>query len=227
MTKENKIFDISMSLSAAMPVWPGSEKFILTWLQTIDKDGVNESKISLNSHTGTHIDTPFHFILSGNKTGDIRLTNLIGPAVVLDCTDETEITVDFLNKADISEKCDKLLLKTSNSAENLIEQNIFCREYAALNHDCAKWVFDRNIHLIGIDYLSIEKYPGENNIVHKTLLGNNIVILEGLNLRDIDEGEYELIALPLKIPDCEGAPVRAVLIKNIGAAETAQPNGPT
>jgi len=211
--KVKRIYDISVPLTEHLPVWPTSEKFNITWVKNIDKDGVNESHLSFNTHSGTHIDLPYHFLKSGKKMGDISLERLIGKALVLEFHGDGNIGPELLSKVPLPSGCRKLLFKTLNSVKYLMEQNGFSEDYVALSLEGAEWVVKNGIDLVGIDYLSIQSFNDKDNRIHKTLLENNIVILEGLNLKDVGEGVYELFVLPLNIPEAEGAPVRAILIK--------------
>ena len=106
-----------------------------------------------------------------------------------------------------------MLFKTLNSFDNIIEQERFREDYVALSPEGAEWIVRNNIDLVGIDYLSIQSFGEDGDRTHKTLLENEVLILEGLDLRKVSRGIYKLIALPLSIPEAEGAPVRAVLIK--------------
>jgi len=207
------IYDISLPLTEHLPVWPGNKKFNITWVKNIDEDGVNESHLSFNTHSGTHIDAPYHFLKTGKRIGDIPFERLIGDAMVVEFHGNGNINPEFLSNISIPSGCKKLLFKTRNSLDRIIKQSKFCEDYVALSLEGAQWVVKNGIDLVGIDYLSIQSFDDKDNRIHKTLLENNIVILEGLNLRDVGEGVYELFVFPLNIPEAEGAPVRAILIK--------------
>ena len=211
MSKNQHIYDISMPLTDQTPVWPTSKRFHLEWLKNIDTDGVNESSLSFNTHTGTHIDLPYHFIKAGDKADSLSLEQLIGKAMVIEYEGQDSIGVEFLEGIDIQKDCQKLLFKTSNSKFNL-KESTFRKDYIALSLEGAEWIVKNRINLVGIDYLSIEQYSNTENQTHKFLLENNIIILEGLVLKDVAEGYYNLFALPLNIPVAEAAPVRAVLL---------------
>ncbi len=212
MRKKKSIYDISMPLSEHTPVWPTSEKFNIRWTKNIKKDGVNESELYLNTHTGTHIDLPFHFLESGKKMGDLSLERLIGKAVVLEYPGERDVNSKFLKTVDIPSDCDKLLIKTSNSS-NRVDKSEFIKSYIALGMEGAEWIVEKGINLVGIDYLSIEQFSETENLIHKILLKNDIIILEGLRLGAVKPGLYQLFVLPLNVPDAEGAPARAILIE--------------
>jgi arylformamidase len=211
-----RIYDISLQLSEHMPVWPASERYQLKWKKKISKDSVNESCLSLNTHTGTHIDMPYHFRDTGKRVGDIPLERLMGDALVVECPELKLITPEFLSGIDIPPGCTKILFKTLNSFDNYIEQEGFREDYVALSPEGAEWIVRNNIALVGIDYLSIQSFGEDGDRTHKTLLSNEVLILEGLDLRKVAGGVYMLVALPLSIPEAEGAPVRAILIREEG-----------
>lgn len=206
-----KILDISVGLHSQLPTWPGGLKFQLQPTKTIDQHGVNVSKINSSVHVGTHVDAPSHFIDGGNTVEQLPLEALIGRAVVISATDVTAITADLLNKLNIPQDTERLLFKTSNS--QLWSQGIseFQQDYVALTADAAQWVVDAGIQLVGVDYLSVQRF-NDSPLTHQILLTAGVVILEGINLAEIAPGEYQLICLPLKIIGSEGAPARAVLL---------------
>ncbi len=208
-----RIYDISLPLSERMPIWPTSEGYYLRWEKRVEKDGVNESCLSLNTHTGTHIDVAYHFRNSGKRVGDIPLERLIGNALVIEYREQQQIAPEFLSGIDIPSGCTKILFKTLNSFDNIIEHERFREDYVALSPEGAEWIVRNKIDLVGIDYLSIQSFGEDGDRTHKTLLENEVLILEGLDLREVSRGLYMLVALPLSIPEAEGAPVRAVLIK--------------
>lgn len=211
MVFDGKIYDISLTLSRGLPRWPGSEGLSLSWLKNSSADGVNESSVTINSHLGTHIDLPYHFIPTGKRLGEFEITRFIGPALVIEHHGGNHIDSDFLNTVTVPEQCNKILFKTRNTERNLYSTN-FTEDYTALTLDGAHWLLRQGIDCVGIDYLSIEPYNIKDNSVHKALLNNNILILEGLDLTHVPGGMYQLIALPLKIPEAEASPVRALLI---------------
>jgi arylformamidase len=119
--KVRRIYDISVPLTERLPVWPTSKKFNIKWVKNIDEDGVNESHLSFNTHSGTHIDLPYHFLKSGKKMVDISLDRLIGKAMVLECLGDDNIGHELLRKITLPLGCRKLLFKTLNSSKYLME----------------------------------------------------------------------------------------------------------
>jgi len=209
----SEIIDISLPVSSNLTTWPDSSGFQILKTKSLENnDGVNESKIICNIHTGTHIDAPLHYIKNGASIEKLNLEILLGPVYVLDLTNTTCITLDVLQHASIPEDTKRILFKTRNS--NLWKSycHEFKKDYVALSSDAARWLVERNISLVGIDYLSIQGYYDKSN-THTILLSAGVVILEGLNLSHVRQGQYSLICLPMNIVGAEGAPARAVLIK--------------
>lgn len=209
----DKLYDISLELHHELPVWPGSQAFKLSPLQRLaDGDSCNESMLSANIHTGTHVDAPWHFIENGNRCESLELDILVGPAVVISLPGVERITAQDLESAGIPERSNRLLIKTRNSNLWARGEAEFQEDFVALTADAAKWLVEQEFRLVGIDYLSIQLF-GDSNLTHQILLEEEIVIVEGLNLHDIDPGHYELICLPLSISGAEGSLARAILRK--------------
>lgn len=209
----NNLIDITLPLNGALPVWPGSSGFQLSWSQRIDEgQECNNSRFATDSHIGTHIDAPYHFISSGGTVDTIPLKTLIGPCRVIEMTGLDRITAAELEHVSIETEPNRLLIKTDNSAYWIETGLPFNENFVALEPDAARWLVSRDIQLIGIDYLSIGSFRS-GVPTHKTLLNAGIIVVEGLNLSAVLPGFYELICLPLKIDGAEGAPARAVLRK--------------
>ena len=172
---------------------------------------VNETHIEMSAHVGTHIDAPLHFISKGVSIDKSSLDTFIGLAFVAYLPKVKEITAKDLEALKLPKGVKRILFKTSNSL--LWEKKVkkFKPDYVGLTADAASWLVKRGIKLVGMDYLSIAKFS-EAIAVHKILLGNNVYIIESLNLTGVKSGTYKLICFPLKITDSEAAPVRAVLL---------------
>lgn len=206
-----KIIDISVPLSPTLPVWPGSRPLSITQTDSIKTGGVaNVTRIETGSHTGTHIDAPLHFVDDGKTTAEIPLEKLVGPCQVVELTGRPEITAAGLDALHLPHGTEKLLFKTDNSRLWDDASHSFHEDFCALTSDAAQWVVDHGIHLVGIDYLSIQLYHDTPD-THVVLLSNEVVIVEGLDLRQVTPGDYRLICLPLKIEGVEGTLARAVL----------------
>jgi arylformamidase len=208
------IIDISVPMHPRLPVWPGNRPVSIEHLQSMTSGAVaNVTHLSTNSHTGTHIDAPLHFVDGAKTTEEIPLNKLIGTCQVLDFQGKTKINADDLAKSGILPGTEKLLFKTDNSRLWDDLSHPFYEDYCALTADAAQWAVDHQIHLVGIDYLSIQLYHDPPD-THVILLSNEVVILEGIDLRQVRPGAYRLLCLPLKIMGVEGTLARAVLEEN-------------
>ncbi|MFL6213053.1 MAG: cyclase family protein [Blastocatellia bacterium] len=204
-----KIFDVSLPISKEMPVYPGDPPVKIQRKTTIGKSDAkyNLSHLSLGSHTGTHVDAPFHFLENGTTIDRLPLELLMGRARVVEVTspriDETALEeFDFTADA-------RVLFKTRNSY--LWSQPRFVEDYVYITPGAARALVSGGIKVVGIDYLSVEQYGSEKFETHVTLLEAGTLIIEGLDLREVEPGDYDLICLPLKIKDGDGSPARVVL----------------
>lgn len=206
------IYDITVPIRAKMPIYDGDPGVqIEAWSSLAKGDSANVSFLHLGAHTGTHVDAPAHFIQGARKLESLELDVLMGPARVLRVPDDqTEIDANFLSGCDLNQ-VERLLFHTRNSSFWSAEG--FRKDFTHLSPEGAEMLVARGVKLVGIDYLSIEKFHSGHHRTHLTLLSKNIVIVEGLNLSDVPDGDYELICLPLKIAEGagDGAPARAVL----------------
>jgi arylformamidase len=203
--------DISLPLDSDLPTWPDSPGVLTTWRASIKRgDVANVTQLSMDVHSGTHVDAPCHFLDDGATVDDLGLAPFVGSAVVIDTGAAPEITAEVLSAASIPPDAQRLLLRTANSSQ--LSGAPFRDDYAALTLDGAQWLVDTcDLRLVGIDYLSIQRYT-EPPDVHRTLLGSGLAILEGLCLKDVVPGAYELVCLPLRLIGVEGAPARAILM---------------
>lgn len=209
--KVKRIIDISGIISAKTTTWPGDKGISLEKIQMMEQgDSCNLSALRMGMHTSTHIDAPLHFIAGGADVVASSLDKFIGFAKVFNIHTEKCIKASDLSGLNI-QSGDIVLFKTSNSSLDMT--GTFCKEFVYLDESAARWLVDRQVATVGIDYASIEDYYSENAVVHKLLLGNGIVIIEGLRLNDVPEGEYFLSCAPLKIEGAEASPVRAVLVE--------------
>ncbi len=206
-----RMIDISVSLYPEMPIWPGSEGIQLIQTSRLEKgDESTNSKLVCDVHTGTHIDAPLHYIIGGKTIEQIELDDLIGLAVVVYISNAEAVTKGILENLSIPDDTKRLLLHTRNSAYWESKPSKFQTNYVGLTQDAAQWIVDNDIRLIGVDYLSVQRY-GDDSRTHEILLDAGVIILEGLNLSGVGPGVYELICLPLKLVGLEGSPARAVL----------------
>jgi arylformamidase len=208
------IYDISLTISNDLPTWPGDTPIDLMRNRDMQHgDVVTLSQFTSTVHVGSHLDAPMHFVRGGHGVDQIDLDQLIGPCYVAHCLSADTIDAAALEQADIPAGTQRLLIRTRNSDYWARGDNTFHTDFVPIDPSGAEWIVARGIQLVGIDYLSVGAY--DNGIpTHEILLSNGVVPVEGLDLSCIEPGEYQLICLPLKLKDCDGAPVRAVLIRN-------------
>ena len=206
-----RIIDISVPLQPGLPQWPGSDPLQIRQLDSLAAGAVaNVTYLQTGSHTGTHIDAPLHFIDGGKTTDEIPLEKLVGTCQVLDFTGKSAIAAADLAAAGVQPDIGKLLFRTDNSRFWDNPVHAFREDFCALTLDACQWVVDHGIHLVGIDYLSIQLYEDSFDS-HVVLLSAEVVIVEGLDLRNAVPGIYKLSCLPLKVRGVEGMMARAVL----------------
>lgn len=205
-----KIYDISMEISEGMAVYKNmpEKKPKLAATRALDK-GANESRISIDLHSGSHVDAPYHILQDGKTIEKISMDKFIGRAVVLDFTKvKDSITENHLkNSKGKIQKDGIVLLKTMNKSEKRFNPN-----FAYLEKSGAEYLASKKIKAVGIDSLGIERSQ-PNHETHKILLKMGIPIFEGLDLSKVKEGRYFFHGLPLKIKNGDASPVRAVLIE--------------
>jgi arylformamidase len=209
----SRIIDVTLPVSAKLPVWPGDDGPRLERSQSIATGApANVSRFASGVHVGTHVDAPVHFIDGGGAVEAMPLETMVGPAVVIEIAGAAEIGPAQLDAAQVPAGTERLLIKTGNSTLWDRLDQPFYEDFAALTPQGACWVVEQGIKLIGIDYLSIQRYRGDPEYAtHHTLLGAGIVIVEGLDLRRVAPGRYGLTCLPLKLVGSDGAPARVIL----------------
>jgi arylformamidase len=209
-----RLYDVSVPISAHTPIYPGDPGIhVQQWKALANGDSANVSFLQFGAHTGTHVDAPSHFISGGKKVADISLDALIGPARLIETpADMLEIDETFVGGLDL-QSVTRVLFKTRNSNFWSDSKEVFKQDFTFLTHGAAQILIDQGIRLVGIDYLSIEKFKSAHHETHLALLEKGVVILEGLNLRDVPAGNYELLCLPLLVAEGtgDGAPARTVL----------------
>ena len=209
-----KIWDISLPVTHELPVWPSDPPVVLERYKAISKGNrSNVSRLTCGVHTGTHMDAPIHFIEGGAAIEDLPLEVLVGPAVVAEILDVDTITPDCLEALALPSDTTRLLFKTSNSQLWADPHHKFYTDYVALTPQAAEWIVQKGICLVGVDYLSVQRFDDPEPLTHRTLLEAGVVVVEGLNLREVTPGRYpQLICLPINLVGSDGAPARAVLI---------------
>ena len=211
LAQDKPWIDISVPVSAEhTPVYPGDPGVSFRWAKSIAKgDVVNLTEATLGLHVGTHIDAPLHFIQGGRTIDQIPLSQLMGPCKVLECD------VPVVDAAELNRHpwkgATRLLFKTRNSLRHLYDDKKFHQDFTAIAPGAAKLMADAGVVLVGIDYNSIEPFGAKKPLTHLTLLGRNVVIVEGIDLRHVTPGDYNLICLPARFAGREAAPARAII----------------
>ncbi|MGG1217716.1 cyclase family protein [Priestia endophytica] len=205
-----KFYDVTMSIHESMMVYKDkAEKKPV--FNTSTNGHVTETKITMDAHTGTHIDSPLHMINEGDTFETIPLDRFITKCKVLDLTTvEDGITARHLEPFEI-EQNDFLVLKTTNSFH---EKNEFDHEFVYLKEDGAKYLIDKGIKGVATDGLGIERSQPDHG-THRSLFKEKIVIMEGFSLKDVPQGEYLMIAAPIKVTGIEAAPARVFLVEGM------------
>jgi arylformamidase len=205
------IYDVSVPIDNPMPVWPSDPPVKLMTEAHASRDQsytIRVTRIEMGSHTGTHIDAPWHFIESGRRLNEIPLNTLVGEATVFEIAGVRSIGKSEVEKLQLN-GIERILFKTDNSS-HWTDTN-FYTNFVYLEPAAAQVLADAGVRLVGIDYLSIDVFGSEKHPSHFVLLERNIVIVEGLNLSRIPAGNYRMIALPLNLQDVDGAPTRVIL----------------
>jgi len=193
-----RIVDVSVPVRPGMIVYPGDPEVRLERVSSIeDGDGFNLSRLDLGVHSGTHVDAPLHFLEDGAAVETLPLEVLVGPCVV----------VDGLDAAAVPRGAERVLFKTQNG--RLWERDEFTEDFPELDGEAAQALVAAGVRLVGIDYLSI----GDEE-AHRILLGAAVVAVEGLDLVEVEPGEYRLVCAPLKLEGAEGAPARVLLLRD-------------
>jgi arylformamidase len=204
-----KLIDVTVPLDSNVPTYPGNTPFRLEPIKRLaNGDSSNVSTVHLSAHTGTHVDAPKHFFDDGSGVEHLALEVLCGRARVIELTTRKGITADDLTGFDLREDV-RVLIKTHNS--KLWGTPVFHDDFIGLTESAAHFLVDHGVKLLGVDYLSVEEFKKPGAPAHRTLLGAGTIVIEGLNLRDVEPGTYELFCLPLSIVGADGAPARVVL----------------
>jgi arylformamidase len=204
-----KLIDVTVPIDPARPVYPGNTPFGLEAIKRVaNGDSSNVSTLHMSVHAGTHVDAPRHFFDNGGGADTLSLEMLCGRARVIELTTRRAVTAADLSSFDFREDI-RVLLKTHNS--RLWGTPEFHTDFVGVAESGARFLVDRGVKLVGIDYLSIEPFKTPGAPTHHVLLGAGAIVIEGLNLRDVEPGTYEMFCLPLPIVGSDGAPARVVL----------------
>ncbi len=207
---EDNWIDITRPVYEGMICWPGDPGFRLSQEAKISEGSVaNVSRFELGAHTGTHMDAPLHFIADGDSLGRLPLEAVVGEARVIGIDDPRAITAEELEQHD-PRPGERLLFKTANCPKRW-QTDQFDEAYIAVHSDAARLLVERQVRTIGVDYLSVGLYGQDNVKTHRLLLGAGIWVIEGLDLTAVAPGLVDLVCLPMKVIDAEGAPARVIV----------------
>jgi arylformamidase len=190
--------------------WPGDQPVQIERMHDMERgDSSNLSSITMGSHTGTHMDAPFHFVRDGAGIDAMPLDTTIGRARVIEITDNESIKPQELAAHRIR-RGERILFRTRNSECGWVDKD-FIEDFVFISKEAARFLADRRVRLVGVDYLSVGGYKRDGHETHRALLEAGIWIIEGLDLSQVRQGRYDLICLPLRLAGGDGAPARAVL----------------
>ncbi|MGD8983088.1 MAG: cyclase family protein [Desulfobacteraceae bacterium] len=204
-----KLYDATLPIQGGMVTFPGDPPFqIKPFFQRQKGDPFDLALMSMGTHLGTHLDPPAHYLERGTTVDQLPLDALVGSGIVLDMTGRPSVDQKDLEESEMGDHV-RILLKTDNGPRLL--DSSFHEDYVHLTEDGARYLVRRGVQLVGIDYLSIERYKNPGAPVHHVLLEAGIVVVEGVHLLDIAPGPYEMFCLPLRIKGADGAPARVIL----------------
>ena len=210
--------DLTLTISKSTPNFPGSPKLQFIPWSTLKEDGYNLELLFLSSHTGTHLDAPYHFAKNGAKIHQIPLDRLLGNGILIKIKKGKNQVITkndlvlFERKNGNIQKHSSIIFHTEWQ-KNLNSDSYFINN-PGLSESAAKYLVSKEINLVGIDSPSIDLGINKTFIVHKILAKNNILIVENLtNLNKISSKQFDFVILPLKLKDASGSPVRAIAIQ--------------
>lgn len=202
--------DISVLLGEENITYPGDPCF---GREVPGPQTAEAMKLTLCAHSGTHLDSPAHFFPERARLDDFPVDYFIMPAQVVEILDPSAVRADDLARVQTSPG-EAILFRTGNSHSGRACNGRFVEEYVYLAEDAAQWCVQRELRLVGLDYISIDRYGEPDSPAHRIILGAGLLALEGINLADVLPGRYTLHCLPLRIKGAEGSPVRAILTEN-------------
>jgi arylformamidase len=202
--------DVSVTVRHGMPHWPDDPPVVIERVMDIGRgDDCNVSHVAMGVHTGTHMDAPVHFIHGGRSLDQMPLGATMGEARVLEIADPHEITVEELQAHGLRAG-ERILFRTSNSTR-CWQADSFIEDFVYISEPAARHLAEVGVQTVGVDYLSVGGYTADGVTIHRILLDAGIWIIEGLDLSAVGQGRYELICLPVRMHEADGAPARAIL----------------
>ena len=203
---------MTVAVSDGVPIYEGDPCVTIESVRQIaDGDAANVSNLCFGAHTGTHVDAPNHFIEGTRRLEDLDISKMIGACSVIE-VDDSVIAIEPAHLPDLS-GIERILFKTRNSEFWSDPSAGFRTDFTYVSTEAARLLANAGIKLVGVDYLSVEEFGSKDHATHKALLEKEVVILEGLDLRDVPAGDYEIVCLPLKYVGGtgDGAPARTIL----------------
>jgi len=202
--------DVSVTVRHGMPHWPDNPPIVLERAMDISRGDVcNVSHLAMGVHTGTHMDGPVHFVHGAPGLDTMPLTATMGEARVIEIDDPHEITVDELRPHELHAG-ERVLFRTLNSPR-CWRADTFVEDFVYISEGAAEHLAEVGVQTVGVDYLSVGGWFADGEAIHRTLLGARIWLIEGLDLSAVPAGRYEMICLPVKLHESDGAPARALL----------------
>lgn len=209
-----QVFDVTLPMRPEMVTWPDEPGPTYAPLSEIlEGDPANVTHVGFGSHTGTHVDAPKHFLDDGPPVDQLDPAVLVGPAYVVDVGDVPLIDRSVLESCGVPADTTRLVIRSDNSGFWDEDEPRFHEDFTGVAPSGADWLVERGIRLVGIDYLSIEPFQSEGHPVHRRLLAEGVVIVEGLDLRAVTAGAYELFCGPLRLGGIDGSPARVFLVR--------------
>lgn len=207
------IVDLTYYINEDMTVYPGTEKPKIKKTNTLEKDGFRESKLTMYSHVGTHIDAPAHMLEKSPYLDELHISRFIGRATILDFTSKSKIELkDIKLYEEEIKNSEFIIIKTG--WEKYWGEDKYFKGFPTMDEECVNWISKFNLKGIGVDAISIDSVDSEEFIVHKTILSKNIISIENLcNLDSVKSKYFTLSVLPLKLSEADGSPVRAIAIE--------------
>lgn len=208
--KAKKYYDISVNISENLAAFPGDPCYKAEQVNSLEEGShFHLNKIFLGNHTGTHIDFPAHVIKNGKTSSDFPIESLIGSGLIIEVPEQdSSVTKHFIKNLPILEN-DFVFFKTANS--KISKQAPFTEKYVYIEPDAAEELLLKGVKIVGIDYISVDKYESEDLPVHTCLLSNDVLIVESLELNNVPVGRCKIYIMPMKINDMDGLPARVIV----------------
>jgi arylformamidase len=207
-SKMMRIHDVTVPLAPGIAAQPGEPPFALERLRSHGEQLHGLSRLVVSTHTGTHVDAPSHLLQGGASVDQLPLEILLGKARVVEVLARERVDRDDLEALDLRDDL-RVLLKTRMSGQ--LQKGGYQSDHVYLSEDAALYLAQAGIKLVGFDYLSVDRFGSADHAAHRALLGHGVIVLEGLDLSEVEPGEYEMACLPLRIAGGDGAPARVVL----------------